>query len=114
MPGGWNKGKKLSEEHKKKLSIIRSGENSHLAKLTWEKVNEIRMKYATGNYTHRQLALEYETDKSVTLMLDTALVKIIVFPAPICPEFQPSRFPVTVAFPSATDMLFPEMLADKF
>ena len=47
----WNKGKlggKLSEEHKRKISLNhddRRGEKAAMAKLTWEIVNEIRANY---------------------------------------------------------------------
>jgi hypothetical protein len=36
------------------------GERAPGAKLTWIKVREIRIKYATGNYTMKDLALEYD------------------------------------------------------
>lgn len=57
-------GKHLSEEAKQKLSEARKGENSPSAKLTWEKVNEMREKYKTGSYTLKQLAKEYEVSQS--------------------------------------------------
>ena len=68
------KGRKLSEEHKKKISgknhhcygkrrIKVSGENHPSAKLNWNKVDKIRKKYSTGNYTHRKLAKEYNVSK---------------------------------------------------
>ena len=57
-------GKHLSEEAKQKLSEARKGENSPSAKLTWEKINEMREKYKTGSYTLKQLAKEYEVSQS--------------------------------------------------
>lgn len=79
-------GKKLSEETKKKMSESRTGlkrtketkqkisealtgdknpmfgrvgEDNPASKLTWEKVNEIREKYKTGNYSFKKLAKLY-------------------------------------------------------
>jgi len=61
-------GKTHSEEARKLIgqkSIGRSvGEKSPLAKLTWEKVREIREKYKTGLYTHLALSLEYDVSRS--------------------------------------------------
>jgi len=60
-----HKGKKLSEEHKKKLSLshknkkLSYGEKNPRAKLTWNKVNEIRIKYIPYKYTALMLAKEY-------------------------------------------------------
>lgn len=42
-----------------KPSLGKFGENNHLHKLTQIEVNEIREKYATGNYYQRELAKEY-------------------------------------------------------
>lgn len=38
----------LTEDHKQKISLSLSGENSPLAKLTWDKVNSIRAEFAAG------------------------------------------------------------------
>ena len=67
-----NKGKKLSKEHKKKLSQAGkgrkfpkehiekiSGERNAAAKLTWEKVREIRAKHVPHEYSLSKLAKEY-------------------------------------------------------
>ena len=59
------KGKKRTEEHCKNLSKNHSdvsGEKHPQAKLTWEKVAEIREKYKTRKYTHKQLGKEYGVD----------------------------------------------------
>jgi len=67
----WNKGKKLpptgprSEETKKKISEANSGENNGQAKLTCEKVIEIRKTYSNGGLTQRQLAEKYRISQSV-------------------------------------------------
>lgn len=58
--GESRKGEYHSEESKKKMS----GEKHHSSKLTWEKVREIRGKWATGNYSQPQLAIEYGVVKS--------------------------------------------------
>ena len=55
-------GIKSSEETKKKISKNHadfSGENSHVAKLTWEQVREIRRRYKEEKIFQSQLALEY-------------------------------------------------------
>ena len=59
-----NFGKNLSEETKQKMSESKKGEKHHFSKLTWEKVDEIRKKYKTGDYTQLKLACEYEVAKS--------------------------------------------------
>jgi hypothetical protein len=41
------------------------GEKQHFAKLTEKQVIEIRQKYATNNYTHRQLGKEYNVSNVV-------------------------------------------------
>lgn len=53
------KGEKRSAECKKKLSEMRKGEGAAKAKLTWDKVKEIREKYIGGGHTMRSLAKEY-------------------------------------------------------
>jgi len=58
----WNKGKKLpktgpcSEEVKRKIGKANSGSNNGLAKLTWEIVKEIRARHSTGKCTQKELA----------------------------------------------------------
>ena len=49
-----NEGKKHSDKTRKKMS-----ESSARAKLNLKIAQEIRMKYTTGKYSHRQLAKEY-------------------------------------------------------
>ena len=53
----------------KKRVIIRKGESSSLAKLTWDKVREIRFKYANRNVTQRDLAKEYNVHQSTILKI---------------------------------------------
>lgn len=48
-----------SPEYKEKIR----GENSGMSKLTEKEVLEIREKYSTGKYTHKQLAEEYNVKK---------------------------------------------------
>lgn len=61
-------GRKFSKEHKDNLSKSlkgkRSGENNGRAKLTYEIAEEMRAKYATGNYTKLKLAKEYGINDS--------------------------------------------------
>lgn len=57
-------GKSFSRKHREKISKANSGENSGKCKLNWIKVDEIRDKYQTGNYTNKQLGEEYNLDKS--------------------------------------------------
>jgi hypothetical protein len=72
----YHKGKILTEVHKLKISenhafkgkkrpehsIKMSGENNPKAKLTFEIVNEIRLKYNLGDTSYRKLAVEYHVD----------------------------------------------------
>lgn len=41
------------------------GENARCVKLTWEKVREIREKFWTGNYTHKEISKFYNIGQSV-------------------------------------------------
>lgn len=58
----WNKGKKLpptgprSEATKQKIGRANSGANNGQAKMGWEKVEMIREDYATGEYTQKALS----------------------------------------------------------
>jgi len=67
----WNKGKRLpstgprSEETKRKISEANSGEDNGQAKLTCEKVIEIREAYSNGGSTQRQLAEKYRVSPPV-------------------------------------------------
>jgi len=65
------RGRKLSNGHKKKLSKAKfgvsrpdlSGDKHPRAKLDWDNVKEIRIKYASGKYTYPALAKEYGVSK---------------------------------------------------
>jgi group I intron endonuclease len=62
-----NFGKHLPEEQKKNMSLHHadvSGENAPMAKLTWEKVKEIRNLYPTGYYTHKKLGEMFGVSRS--------------------------------------------------
>lgn len=71
------KGKNHSEETKEKMSenhIDFSGEKNGRAKLSWEKVQEIREKYSTNNYTYRSLAEEYGvTHRIICLIINNKI-----------------------------------------
>ena len=54
-----HKKENLSEETIRKLSESHKGENNSSAKLTWERVFEIRKKYKEGLFTRKELANEY-------------------------------------------------------
>jgi group I intron endonuclease len=58
------KGHISSEETKEKMSLSRRGEKNPAAKLTWKKVDEIREKYETGDYTQYELAKNYDVTRS--------------------------------------------------
>jgi len=67
-----HKGKKFSEESRRKMSEAHKGKPSHmkgekhkLAKLTWEKVREIRRLYAAGGTTQSKLAIQFDISQSV-------------------------------------------------
>ena len=59
-----NCGNHHSEETKQKMSEAFKGEKSLSAKLTWEKVNDIREKYKTGKFSYAKLAKEYGVSPS--------------------------------------------------
>jgi group I intron endonuclease len=52
-------GTHASEETKMKMSLSHAGEKGSLAKLTRDKVYDIREKYATGEYFYKDLARQY-------------------------------------------------------
>jgi hypothetical protein len=52
-------GKPTTETAKEKNRRTLQEKHPHLVKLNWDKVDEIRAKYKTGNYSYRQLAKEY-------------------------------------------------------
>lgn len=62
-------GKKLSDQHKKILKESVSGENSPAAKLTDKQIDQIRKLYATGSYTHKMLATQYNCSQSHICLL---------------------------------------------
>jgi len=57
--GEKSKGRYFSPEARKKMSENNKGEKNDMAKLSWEKVREIRKRYKEESVTQDQLALEY-------------------------------------------------------
>jgi len=53
-----------SEEMRLKRSAAAAGENNPTAKLTAERVMEIRIKYASNKYTQSQLSIEYGVSRA--------------------------------------------------
>jgi hypothetical protein len=49
----------MDQEHKDKISIAKSGENSSTAKMTWLQVNAAREEYKTDTISIQQLAEKY-------------------------------------------------------
>lgn len=62
--GAAHLGMKHSEETKVVLRDAFIGEKSSTAKLDWDKISEIRKKYASGLYSHQKLADEYGVSPS--------------------------------------------------
>lgn len=58
----FKKGRAFSQTHPE-LIKRNYGEDSPVSILTWKSVDEIRAKYSTGNYTYKELGLEYGTHK---------------------------------------------------
>lgn len=58
-------GKKQSEEHIEKNRLANHGEKNAQAKLTWEKVRDIRTCYALGGYSHKSLAHKHGVTKTL-------------------------------------------------
>jgi group I intron endonuclease len=62
-----NLGKKISEEQRLQMSIVRVGkfigEKNPNVKLNWEKVGKIREEYKTGNFTCQELGNKYNVSK---------------------------------------------------
>ena len=54
----------IRDMYNKGRGVNNSGENQGGAKLNWEQVLEIRVKYATGKYSHRELSEEYCVNKT--------------------------------------------------
>jgi len=64
-------GKKISEWHKQKISESSSGSKNKSSKLTEEDVLEIRNLYSEGNESHRSLARKYRVAKgNITSILN--------------------------------------------
>jgi group I intron endonuclease len=57
-------GYKFTPEQKKKMSLKRQGEDNSAAKLNWQKVDEIRQKYKSGQFSLKKLSKEYGVCKS--------------------------------------------------
>jgi group I intron endonuclease len=53
-----------SDETKRKIGNAQIGEKSHYAKLTWDIVNEIRVKFESGKYTEAELVRMYNMSQS--------------------------------------------------
>lgn len=63
-------GRKQTEQAREKGRQAKLGEKNPAAKLTWAKVDDIRMKYSTGNYTELELGLENGiTLKAISLIV---------------------------------------------
>ena len=58
------KGRPKSEEHRRKIGEANSGEKSNSAKLTWEKVREMRAIYARGGIGTRELGRQFGVGSS--------------------------------------------------
>lgn len=54
----------VDDRERKNRNNFRAGERHPLAKLTDDEVEEIRQKYAKGNITYKELALEYQVSDS--------------------------------------------------
>lgn len=52
-------GRLVTPEQRLRRSVSQRGEKCKHSKLTWNKVSEIRFKYQSGEYTQKQLGLEY-------------------------------------------------------
>jgi group I intron endonuclease len=72
-----NYGRKHTDEAKRRISVAASGrkglrgELGPRAVLTWEKVREIRARYAAGGCTHQELAHEYGVcNTTITLLIN--------------------------------------------
>jgi len=59
-----HKGRSQSEEHRRKIREANSGEKSNSAKLTWEKVREMRAIYARGGIGTRELGRQFGVGSS--------------------------------------------------
>jgi group I intron endonuclease len=57
-------GRTYSAETKKKMSLRKRGENTHTAKLTWDKVSKIRSDFEAGGLCQKDLAAQYGVNTS--------------------------------------------------
>lgn len=60
----WHYGRPCTEEEKLKNSLSHRGEKTHLAKLTWEQVRNIRSDFENDLKSVSQISEEFEMDKS--------------------------------------------------
>ena len=60
----WSSKQKWTSKRKVNFSKIRMGENNKFAKLTWDKVREIRKLYKTGKYTHNDIGKMFEVHRA--------------------------------------------------
>lgn len=51
----YRSGRKLSDKHRESITRAQMGEKSHYSKLTWDKVNELRMMYESNKYSQMDL-----------------------------------------------------------
>lgn len=58
-----NKGTVASQATRRKMSVSRSGEKNHRSVFTNEQVVRIRLEYATGNVSQRELARIYDVSR---------------------------------------------------
>ena len=62
-------GYKRSDDFKKHLSEIKSGERHYNARLTWNIVENIRSEYKANNITQKKLAIKYNIDESCICLI---------------------------------------------
>lgn len=63
------RGRTQTEEAKEKGRQAKLGALNPMSKLTWPEVDEIRAKYSTGNYTLKELGIEYNVSlKAISLI----------------------------------------------
>lgn len=60
----------MKHAHKKGL-VSTKGERNPRAKLNWDLVNEIRLSYASGAYSHARLARKYDVSRSAISLVVT-------------------------------------------
>lgn len=95
------------QQIRKALSRRLAGEGNHTAKLTWEKVRQIRAEYAPGVITQKQLAERYGVEQSLISMI----IRCEIWtqePSGIAPLPPPTKRTAPVAL---TDELLAEVAA---